>query len=150
MTQASLFPEPREIAIQRLDHEILRLLLGNPGGPLGLVLSRDEKEVLLRLRYVRGLANPMQIRELSVITGLSPREIKDIVRTLRLNFHLPIGSSKRSNGGYYLMVSKEDIAAWAKEFTDQIRAQAEVLRAVIGASALQEILGQLALEAAHE
>lgn len=145
--QASLFPESQELVTSRIDAQISWLLFGHAGGALNIPLEHREREVLRLLRYRRGLANAMPLREIEEKAGLSPREIKETVRALRLNFHLPIGSSKSGTaGGYYLIVSAEDMAAWVKDFTDQIRAQAEVLRAVAGAPATQALFGQLALE----
>lgn len=145
--QHSLFPEPQEAVTARIDAQIAFLLLGHAGGPLNLHLEHAEREVLRRLRYQRGVANAMPIRELEQLTGLKPRDIKQVIRTLRLNFHLPIGSSKHSGtGGYYLMVTKEDQSAWVKTVVDQIRAEAEVVSAAAGKQARLELIGQLALE----
>jgi len=147
LTQDSLFPEPQEVLIARRDSEILNLLLGHPGGRLHLSLGHPEKEVLRHLRFVRGVANATPIRALEQKTNLKPRQIKQIVRTLRLDYGLPIGSSKNSTGGgYYLIVTREDQQAWVKTFLDQIRAEAEVLRAAAPYQDSLELIGQLALE----
>lgn len=147
MTQDSLFPEPTILVTARIDNEIALLLLGHPGGTLNVPLEHNEREVLRLLRYRRGIANAMPIRELQEKTGMGPREIKQAVRTLRLSFRLPIGSSKNAaGGGYYVMLTPEDRAAWRKNVTDQIRAEVEVLRAADGDHAALEVLGQLALE----
>jgi DNA-binding MarR family transcriptional regulator len=146
-TQATLFPEPQEAVAARVDAQICCLLLGHPGGALNVPLEHNEREVLRMLRYMRGASNAVPIRAIENRTGLDPRAIKQAVRNLRLNFHLPIGSSKNSaRAGYYVMVSPEDRAAWRKDVTDQIRAEVEVLRAADGDHAALEVLGQLALE----
>jgi len=142
-----LFAKSQEAMIERRDNEMRMLLFGYAGGPLRMTLDEDEKRVLRHLRFARGLANTVSIRELTEKTQLDARSIKQIVRTLRVNFRLPIGSSKRANGGgYYLMVTDADRAAWRKDVTDQIRAEVEVLRAADGRSAALEVLGQLSLE----
>jgi hypothetical protein len=147
LTESTLFQESREALVERFDAEILALLTGHAGGPRGLTLEEDEKEVLRRLRYRRGLANAVPIRELEDGTKLSPRSIKEIVRNLRLNFRLPIGSSKRgSHGGYYLMVTAEDEAAWINDVLSQVRAEVEVLRAAVRKRESLERIGQLAME----
>lgn len=147
-TQPSLFPESREVAIARLDSEILMLLMGHAGGSLGIDLDVAEKNVLRAIRYMRGLSSTIPISELQRITKLSARQIKEVVRTLRMNFHLPIGSSKRSGtGGYYLIVTAADRAAWVKDVLDQVRAELAVVRAAAGPQATLELLGQLHMEA---
>lgn len=143
-TQSMLFPEPREMQIHRLDAEITSLLYGRAGGPLNLCLADDEKAVLEMIRFHRGLANPVNLRDIQKRSKLDVRTIKQAVRTLRLNFHLPIGSSKHAeSGGYYLMISAEDRAIWRKDVLDQVRAQVDVLRAADSPQAALEALGQL-------
>ncbi|MDR3797992.1 MAG: hypothetical protein P4K93_07555 [Terracidiphilus sp.] len=143
-TQSSLFPEPVEVQVHRLDAAIASLLFGGRGGPLNLRLADDEKAVLEMIRYRRGAAKSISLRDIQQRTKLDPRTIKQAVRTLRLNFRLPIGSSKNSeSGGYYLMISAEDRAIWRKDVLDQVRAQVDVLRAADGHQAALEALGQL-------
>ncbi len=131
----------------RIDNAIAQLLLGLSGGPLGLRLEGDEHKVLQLLRYRRGAAHVIPIRDLEQKTGLTPRQIKQAVRSLRLSYRLPIGSSKSvAGGGYYVMISAEDRAIWRRDITDQIRAEVQVLRAADSDRAALEVLGQLSLE----
>lgn len=147
MTQASLFPESIELRRARLDGEIVNLLCGGHGGPLKLQLEGSEKSVLECLRFRRGIKNAMPIRDIEQRAKISPRAIKEAVRTLRVNFRLPIGSWKHSErGGYFLIEDPEDLAAWVKDLSDQIRAEAQVLRAACGDQAVREMLGQLRME----
>lgn len=147
MVQTSLFADTREERIRAVDHEIECLLYGRSGGPLGLTLGDDERAVLGQIRFRRGADRAIALRDIHRDTKLDIRTIKQAVRTLRLNFHLPIGSSKDgSAGGYYLMISSEDRAIWAKDVIDQVRAQLAVLRAANGRQAALEALGQLRTE----
>jgi hypothetical protein len=146
-TQPSLFADAREVRIQRIDQEILNLLTGIAGGPLGLRLTDDEREVLTMIRYHRGAASAIKLADIQQRTRLNVRTIKDAVRTLRMNFHLPLGSSKHAEtGGYFLMISSEDRAIWRKDVLDQARAQLAVLHACDGRQAALEALGQLRAE----
>jgi DNA-binding IscR family transcriptional regulator len=148
LTQPSLFPESQEQRVQRLDAEILHLVMGGSGGPLSLTLGDAEKAVLRHIRFHRGFSNAVSIRDIAERTKLSPRSIKEAVRSLRIQFHLPVMSSKHAGqGGYFLMMTSEDLKVWVKDVTDQIRAEAEVVRAVGGNHAALEMLGQLHLEA---
>lgn len=145
----SLFPETAELRLQRLDAEILHLLTGKTGGPLGLALDENCKAVLRHIRFRRGLRNTIRIAEIQQHCGLDERAIKGCVRTLRLNFGLPIGSSKNvGQPGYYLIVDEHDRAVFLKDFLDQVRAQIAVVQAVAGRQSTLELLGQLQLEAA--
>lgn len=152
-TQPSLFPQTEMEMVQRLDSEICNLLFGRRGGPLELTLDQGEIAVLRAIRFCRGLNKAINLREIQRLSGLDVRSIKGIVRVLRINFRLPIGSCKHSTeGGYYLMITDADRAAWAKDVLDQVRAELAVLRAAAGHKAGLELLGQLhmeAVEAAH-
>lgn len=151
MTQTSLFPESVETRKRRIDDLILHLICGGTGGPLNLSLEADEKSVLECLRFKRGLKDAITIHEIQLRTELDPRTIKQSVRTLRLNFHLPIGSWKNAQrGGYFLIVDEEDRAAWVKDVLDQVRAEIGVLKAAAGRQASLELLGQLQIEVAQE
>jgi 1,4-dihydroxy-2-naphthoyl-CoA synthase len=142
-----LFPESEQTTAERIDSNLLMLLTGNAGGPLGMTLSSDEKTVLHMLRYRRGLKNALSIRDLQQKTRLVPRSIKDIVRGLRMNFALPIGSSKSSlGGGYYIMITREDVSAWGNDLFSQVKAEVAAFRAAAGAQATAELVGQLSLE----
>ena len=153
MTPQSLFPDLRETIEERaraIDAEILLLLTGKAGGPLGLELSADERRVLSAVRCRRGSRNALPIREIQRSMGdgaLTDRAIKKTVRTLRVNFHLPIGSSKLAGeAGYFIMLTDEDHAILRGQVLDQVRAELEVLKAVDGPRAALELLGQLQLE----
>ncbi len=153
MTSEPLFPDlalPIEDRIRRIDDEILSLLSGQSGGPLGLTLSDDEKRVLSAIRYRRGSSHAVLIREVQeLLSGgrLTDRQIKKAVRTLRVQFRLPIGSSKQgSEGGYFIMLTDADHAILRNQVLDQVRAELEVLRSVDGPQAALELLGQLQLE----
>ncbi len=145
--QQSLFLEPQELLVARCDAEICALLLGYAGGPRGLTLDDQEKAVLRRLRYRRGVINAINIRDLEQATGIGPRSLKEIVRNLRMNFRVPIGSSKNAaKGGYFIIVSNDDRAIWINDVLSQIRAEVAVLRAAAGHQAGLELLGQLMIE----
>lgn len=152
MIAQGLFPElqptPDE-RIRSIDNDILALLTGKPGGPLNLTLSDDEKRVLALLRYRRGAARGITIRDMQAQMPagdrIGDRGIKATVRALRMQFHLPIGSDKGGRG-YFIMISADDHAILRGQIIDQVRAELEVLRSIYGAHAALELLGQLQLE----
>ena len=149
--QASLFPETAQERAERLDAEIWRLIVGGAGGRLNLPVGDDERAVLRKIRMHRGLQQAVSLRAIAEETHLDARQIKQAVRTLRVDYRLPIGSSKSaSGGGYYLMFSDEDLRVWRKDVLDQVRAQIEALNAAGGKHAALEVLGQLRVELEKE
>jgi hypothetical protein len=151
MSTASLFPESVDMRKQRLGAEMDHLLLRRPGGPLKIPLEDSEKAVLDCLRYRYGIRNAMTIREIQLRTQLDPRTIKQSVRTLRINFRMPIGSWKHADkGGYFIILDDEDRSAWVKDVLDQVRAEVGVLKAAAGRQAGLELLGQLQIEIEQE
>jgi hypothetical protein len=129
-----------------LDQRIVGLVYGSRVGIFGEHLSADERLVLKAIRYRRGSANTITIRELREKTELSDRAVKDAVRVLRLNFRIPIGASRDSErGGYFLIATAEDQALFLQGALRQIQAELEVIRAVGGQEQAAELLGQLRL-----
>jgi hypothetical protein len=145
--QESLFPASPEEQAAKLDAVILNLLMGHPGGPFNQALEPVERNVLRTIRFKRGIKQAISIRDIQQQVEVDARSIKQAVRTLRINFRLPIGSTKHAtDGGYFLMLTAEDRAAWAKEVLDQVRAELGVLRAAAGDQVSLELLGQLRIE----
>ena len=144
MSTAHLFSSS---AADAVDQQIVDLLTGKNGGPMGLRPSAEEMAVLRAIRYHRGAKNAISIRDLQAKIDLSEREIKQIVRTLRVAFRLPIGSSKSATaGGYFIVVSIEDQEIAASGPLAQIRAEVEVLRLITSPERTKELLGQIQLE----
>jgi hypothetical protein len=150
MSTASLFPETPDQTAERLDAEILQLICGG-GGRFGLPLTDVERQVLAAIRFHRGLDRAVSLRAIAEQHRLDARQIKQSVRTLRLNYRLPIGSSKNAGGGgYYLMLTDDDRRVWRNDVIDQVRAQLDVLRAADSRHAALEALGQLRVELEQE
>lgn len=144
MMHDGLFPPTAEEIAERVDREIRDLLLGHHGGPLGLLMEAPEKDVLRCLRGHAGVAKAIRLRDVCEATKLDVRNVKSIVRGLRMKFRLPIGSSKNgAEGGYFLMVTDADRAVWAKDVLDQVRAEVSVLRSAAGQKVALELAGQI-------
>lgn len=146
MSAQPLFDSAESMALA-IDQQIADLLHGDPSYPSGHFLAPPETAVLRAIRYRRGAGNPIGIRELVSRLKITEREIKQIVRTLRVDFRLSIGSSKSAtNGGYFLIVSIADQEIAARSPLDQIRAEVEVLKLLTSAERTRELLGQISLE----
>ncbi len=142
-----LFPETAEERVERIDAEILALLIGKPGGKFGETLGAKEKAVLAAIRYQRGHQNAIKIDRIQGLTHLDGRAIKGIVRRLRVGFRLPIGSWKHSEkGGYYICVTREDIENLKRDVWEQIRAEFDVLRVAATEEDALEMVAQLRAE----
>jgi len=128
-----LFPPTPEELAAKIDKQILDLILGYSGGLYGLALGTVEKSVLRMLRNHNGYESAVSIADLQKSLALDARTIKQAIRTLRLNYHLPI--------------TRRDVEIWAKDVLDQVRAEVAVLRAAAGNQIGLEILGQLRNEA---
>ena len=143
----SLFANLPEERAAALDQRIHDLLIGKPGGRFGSSLNDKEKAVLRGIRYHRSSAQPVTIRELIQKTKLDARAIKNAVRSLRLSYDIPVGASRDGEeGGYFLMLNREDLDLFLASALRQIQGELQVVRAVGGSSAAQELLGQLALD----
>lgn len=144
----SLFANQPEERAQTLDQRITSLLYGQGAGLFSQELNAPERAVLKALRYHTSSSNPITIRSLSEKTELNARDVKDIVRRLRLGFGLPIGANRSGEtGGYYFILTDEDRRLFKAQFMRQITAELEVMRAVVGVEETRELLGQLTLEA---
>lgn len=144
MIQTGLFPETVDEREKRIDAEILALLTGKPGGAFNETLKDDERAVLQAVRFHRGIARTITIREIQRTTDLSDRQIKKAVRALRLNFRVPIAASKNGNaGGYYLWMTREDLEAWKSVQLDQMRGEIALFRAVTSEEAALDIAREL-------
>lgn len=143
----TLFANEIQMRREALDLRITQLLYGAGEGQFGLSLNSMERTVLKVLRYHTSVANAITIAQLSEKTKLNAREVKEIVRRLRLGFGLPIGASRSgSSGGYYFILTDEDRRLFKTQFMQQIKAELEVMRVVCTAEETRELLGQLTLE----
>lgn len=110
-------------------------------------IRAEEKQILHILRFHMGADRALKIRELARRTELSERAIKEAVRSLVIDYRLPIASSKdRRDGGYYLILTDSEQRDAVATVGKQIRAEAMRLRVLAGEHETVELLGQLQLE----
>jgi len=142
--QPGLFPETEAERVQRIDAEILALLMGKPGGKFGETLKPKENAVLSAVRFRRGHANTVTIREISRQTGLGERAVKDAAQSLRLSFRVPIAASKLGlRGGYFIAITEQDLNIMIANIRDQVRTEIDVMKVFIGERAALDIIDAL-------
>ena len=106
----------------------------------------ERQRALLNVLYGRcGRENAIPIADLSTRLKMQPREIKEAVRELRLNFSVPIGSARTGEGGYYLITSIEELMDTVRPYVGQAYSELAVARALAGDLAVNEMLGQMQL-----
>ena len=95
LSNPSLFTTFAERAMQRLDEVVMNRDCPWP-------ISVDQYELLKLLRTHQGAAKAIALGEVCERLKLTPRQVKDLVQDLRLNFRVQIGASRDSGGGRLL------------------------------------------------
>jgi hypothetical protein len=103
----------------------------------------EMKRLLWILTEHKGAANPIPLRDLIARTGMEGRELKAMVRSLVVDFEIPIGASRAEPVGYYLAMNATERLAAARPYIAEIRKLAQRVRALIGGQAFVEELGQM-------
>lgn len=116
------------------------------------LMSREEDAVLDVLRAHEGRENAVQGEEIRRIVGsMDRRMLSEVVNSLVMNHHIPIGTSKAKPYGYFLPTCDEDMQVAAAEHAKQGLA---MLRRACALSPHKqfgrELLGQLAVEFQEE
>lgn len=110
------------------------------------MLNATENSVSTLVMFRKGRSNPISIDAISRETGLSPRQVKGVIESLRTTHRMPIGASREEPAGYFWIVDAEDQAAAARPYRNQILTMWKTLRVLDSRKRLRELLGQLKLE----
>ena len=78
------------------------------------LMTEDETTVWRILERLPGRGYAIRSEDLQMLTGISTRAQRYIIRRLRIDFHHPIGSTTQKPAGYYLCKTPAEI----QEFTD--------------------------------
>ncbi len=109
--------------------------------------SERQRRVIECLRGRQGRNLAMPIGDLVAKLGITPREIKQIVRDLVMGFGLAIVASRDSeDGGYFFAVTAEERISGTADYVKEIVALAERVRIIRNLPTLGELYGQLLLE----
>lgn len=71
-------------------------------------MTSDELHIWDILKLHTGIKDAIQVRRLSVITGIPDRHVRMIVKRLIEIHHKPIGSTVHAPYGYYVIVNNEE------------------------------------------
>jgi len=72
-------------------------------------MTPDEKTIWNIIRNAQGRGSAIKARDITLFTKISERQVRSIVRQLRVVFHCPIGSITQEPAGYYLCITPEEL-----------------------------------------
>ncbi len=113
-------------------------------------LEANARALLLVLRYHKGPMNPRPLHNLSAQLHVGERELKQLARTLTMDFGIPVGANRQPPYGYYLCVTAEDRQRASRHHIHQAVAELARARALQPDRTMLELLGQAELEKAKE
>ncbi len=113
-------------------------------------LEPKARELLQILRYQKGPTNPRPLQELTEKLHVGEREIKQLARTLTMDFSIPVGANRQPPYGYYLCVTAEDRMRASRHHIHQAVAELQRARALQPERTMLELLGQAELEKEKE
>jgi hypothetical protein len=136
----NLFTTFADLAILRID-EVMR-------EQNCTVRPTPQQLALLRcLRPRLGLQNALPASDLCILVGVTPRELKELVQDLRLNFGVQIGASRdAASGGYYIISSEQESIAATAPMIHQAVAMLRVVKVMRKLQDTAELMGQIALQ----
>ena len=114
--------------------------------------SELQRRVLGYMLYSQGKAKAMPLGLLGERLKQSPRQIKELVQELRLNFGVQICASRDGDaGGYYLAETAAEVEESIQLMWNQAITMLRVCRRMRGPEhELREMLGQIELELGRE
>jgi hypothetical protein len=112
--------------------------------------SEDQRRLLGMLKARRGRENAVSIGEVCERLRLTPRQVKELVQDLRLNFRVQIGASRDSaEGGYFLGTNREEMVASSAQMFHQAITMLKVVRVMRAEHDNEELFFQIRLALAE-
>ena len=105
--------------------------------------SGIERRVAGIVHRAQGRHSPVKLKAICAETGLDEREAKDVIRRLRRNHRMPIGSRRGQDAGCFWIVDADDEAIAAAPIESQIVDMAITLRAMTSKRRRARLLGQV-------
>lgn len=113
-------------------------------------LTAEQRDLLRLLQWHKSVAQAITIADISAKLSIDARAVKEAVRSLVVDFRLPIMGSRRPPYGYYLAITPEEISQGLKTLRGEIVELARRIRSVESTNYLREMLGQIAVELEQE
>jgi DNA-binding IscR family transcriptional regulator len=113
--------------------------------------SEDQRGLLGMLKARRGRERAMPIGEISERLKITPRQVKDLVQDLRLNFRVQIGASRDSNeGGYFLGNTREEMVVSSTQMLHQAVTMLRVVSVMRSEHDTEDLITQIRLALTKE
>jgi hypothetical protein len=115
-----------------------------------LPLTEDQRRLLAVLRVHCGRRSAIPLATICERTKLGEREVKNLMRSLVVDFKVRIGAARTQPYGYYLVTTAEEAREAAQVYESEIIELAKRVRVLRGKHFVAELLGQLRLENEQE
>jgi hypothetical protein len=139
------FPELADFR-REAEKQIVDLLFGRSPWPV----TEQQKQLLQVLRSHCGRESAVPLADICARTKLGEREVKDLMRSLVVDFKLRIGAARSKPSGYYLVTTAEEAKDAAQVYESEIKELAKRVRVLRGPHFVCELLGQLRIQMDEE
>jgi hypothetical protein len=145
VTPVGLFTTFAERAMLRVDDVVM-----NRECPWQITV--EQYELLKILRTHQGAAHAIALGRICEQMGVTPRQVKELVQDLRLNFGVQIAASRDAEaGGYFIAGTEAEVEQSIQQMWHQAITMLRVCRRMRGPQhTTQELLGQLRIELEKE
>ena len=99
---------------------------------IGRELNKTEIKVLNLITNRASFEEPIKASKVRKETGLSKRQLEQVIESLRVNFRHPIVAKKFKPNGYYLPKNEEERQAGLAPYRRQILTEQKNLSIVMG------------------
>lgn len=130
--------------------ELLCLAAAKADGPVPIRATKEQRMLLQVLRYHFGRPNAIPLAEICARTKLGEREVKNLMRSLVVDFKVRIGAARTQPFGYYLVTNADEAKEAAQVYESEIVELARRVRVLRGAHFTAELLGQLRMQMEQE
>ena len=112
-------------------------------GYRGTQLSSRQRLLVRDLLQARGVSRAIPLKRLAEELRCTDRDIKQDIHDLRLLFRLRVGTLRTSDGGCYLITSREELLDTVRPFARQAKSEWAIVHAIADKDELRELAGQL-------
>ncbi|SRR5579884_59115 len=113
-------------------------------------LTNDQRRLLIALRFHYGRERAIELKELCELVKLDERKVKDLMRSLVVDFKVRIGAARTRPFGYYLITTAEEAKEAAGIYWSEVRELIKRAKVLEDRHFVLERLGQLRTEIEEE